>query len=467
MTTSTNQTDIGDLDDLAQRLRGALIRPGDSGYDDARAVYNGMIDRHPAALATCLDADDVATCIAFARDTGIELAVRGGGHNAGGLGVRDDALVIDLGAMREVAVDGDSGSVRVDGGCTWEDVDAETFTHGLVVPSGIVSTTGVGGLTLGGGLGYHTRYLGLTIDSLLSAEVVLADGRRVTASATSEPDLFWALRGGGGNFGVVTSFEFQAHPVGDHGTIVAGPVFYDLDEATRLFRWYRERLPQLPRDLNAWIGMITVPSTDPFPRELWNRKVAVLAWCYDGPPEVAEDALAPTREFGTPLLYGLAPMPFPELNSLFNWLYPTGLQWYWRADFFTEITDEAIDTHLEFGGAPPSALSTMHLYPVDGAASDPGQSDTAYAYRDAVWAGVIVGVDSDPAQAPALTTWARAYWEALHPTSAGGAYVNFLMEEGEDRVEASYRGNYDRLRAVKSAYDPHNLFHVNQNIEPA
>ena len=455
-----------DLDLLVDQLRGDLIRPGDPTYDEFRAVYNSMIDRRPAAVAVCGGTDDVVSCVNYAREHGLPLAVRGGGHSGPGYGVSDDALVIDLRRLHEVTVDPDTATVRVGAGCTWQDVDAVTVQHGLVVPSGINSTTGVAGLTLGGGTGYHTRLLGLTADNLLSAEVVLADGRRVTASADREPDLFWALRGGGGNFGVVTSFEFRGHPVGDHGTVYAGPVFYDLEETAELFRWYRSRMSEFPRDLYAWIGMATVPGVEPFPTELWGRHVGLLMWCYDGPHDRAEEALAPSREFGHPLLYGVAPLPFPALNSMFDDLYPPGLQWYWRGDFFNEITDDAIAAHLEFGGNPPTPLSTMHLYPVDGAAADPDARDAAFAYRGALWSGVIVGVAEDAERAAEVTEWTKAYWAALHPTSAGGAYVNFLMDEDEDRIQASFRGNHPRLRQVKAAYDPTNLFRLNQNVRP-
>ena len=265
----------------------------------------------------------------------------------------------------------------------------------------------------------------------------------------------------------MTSFEFQGHPVGDGGTVVAGPVFYDLERTAEVMEWYRERLAQLPRELNGWAAMLTVPSADPFPAELWGRHVTAVMWCYDGPHENLEEALAPTRELGDPLMYGLAPMPFPALHSMFEPLYPRGLQWYWRADFFAELTDDAIAAHRRLGGASPTALCTMHLYPIDGAVRDVAGPDTAFAYRDVTWAGVIVGVDPDPALAGDLEAWVKNYWEALHPSAAGGAYVNFLMDEGADRVRQSYRDNHDRLRAVKRAYDPDNLFHINQNIEPA
>jgi FAD/FMN-containing dehydrogenase len=452
--------------ELAARIRGPMITPDDPGYDGARAVYNAMIDRRPGAIARCVDVADVAACVRFAADNGIELAVRGGGHNAAGLGVWDDALVIDLSGMRRVTVDPTGRTVTADGGCTWNDVDRATNEHGMATPSGFLSSTGVGGLTLGGGIGYLTRRFGLTVDNLLTAEVVLADGTTVTASSQSYPDLFWALRGGGGNFGVVTSFRFACHDIGDHGVIIGGPVLYDLEDTGDVMRWYRELLPALPEELSGWIALITIPPAPPFPEELWGRKSCAIVWCYTGPHDASAEVLAPIREFGSPLLVGLHEMPFPALQSVFDALYPAGLQWYWRADFFRQISDQAIEVHRKYGARLPTGHSTMHMYPIDGAAARVPDDATAFAYRDGGWAGVIVGVDPDPANAALITDWTKQYWQELHPTSAGGAYINFMMDEGSDRIRASYLGNYDRLAQVKARYDPDNLFHINQNIRP-
>ena len=463
MTTDSMTTTA--FDELVQSLRGELILPDHPEYDAARRVYNGMIDRHPAAIARCRDAADVRACVEFARDRSIELAVRGGAHNAGGLGVWDDALVIDLGAMRTVALSPVDGTVRVDPGCTWADVDHATVAFGLVIPAGFFGSTGVSGLTLGGGVsGYLDRRYGLTVDNLISADVVLADGSFVTASESSHPDLFWALRGGGGNFGVVTSFTFQSHPIGENGIVYAGPVLYDIDDTAEVMRWYREFAPAQPEDLSGWIGLITIPPAPPFPESLWGRKSCVIVWCYSGPHDQADERLEQVRSFGSPLIVGIQAMPYNMLTSAFDALYPAGLQWYWRADFFKEITDEAIEIHRDFGERLPTGHSTMHLYPIDGAAARVPSSATAFAYRDGGWAGVIVGVDPDPANREAITSWTKDYFEALHPTSAGGAYVNFLMDEGQDRVKASDRDNYARLAQVKRRYDPHNVFHINQNI---
>ena len=464
MTTDTTTTEaLGQLD---ADLRGELIIPGGRGYDEARAVYNGMIDKYPAAIARCRDAADVVTCVRFGRDHDVALAIRGGGHNAGGLGVADDALVIDLSQLRSTTVDPENHTVRADAGCTWGDVDHATVAFGMATPCGFLASTGVAGLTLGGGIGYLSRRFGLTVDNLLSADVVLADGTLVTASPSAHSDLFWALRGGGGNFGVVTSFTFRCHDIGEGGTVIAGPVFYDLADVGEVMRWYRELIPSLPEELSGWLGLLTVPPVPPFPEELWGRKVVGIVWCYTGPHDRADAVLEPVKSFGSPLMVGLQAMPFNVLQSTFDPLYPAGMQWYWRADFFNEISDAAINVHRKYGELLPTGHSTMHLYPIDGATARVPADATAFAYRDGGWAGIIVGVDPDPANAERISQWTKDYWRELHPTSAGGAYVNFLMDEGQDRVKAAYRGNYDRLVAIKERYDPDNIFHINQNILP-
>ncbi|HVW42386.1 MAG TPA: FAD-binding oxidoreductase [Amycolatopsis sp.] len=453
-------------EDLTAVLRGVLITPSDPDYDEARAVYNAMIDKRPAAIVRCRDTADVVACVRFGRTHGLEIAVRGGGHNAAGLGVWDDALVIDLSLLRSTTVDPQRHTVRVDAGCTWGDVDHATVAFGMATPSGFLASTGVAGLTLGGGIGYLSRRFGLTVDNLIAADVVLADGSFVTAGETTHPDLFWALRGGGGNFGIVTSFTFRCHDIGENGVVLGGPVLYDIADTDEVMRWYRELLPTLPEELSGWLGLLTIPPAPPFPEQLWGRKACGIVWCYTGPHDRADEALEPVRAFGSPLLFGIHDLPFTALQSAFDALYPAGLQWYWRADFFNEITDDAIEVHRDFGQRLPTGHSTMHLYPIDGAAARVPSDETAFAYRDGGWAGVIVGVDPDPGNADKIAQWARDYWEALHPTSAGGAYVNFMMQEGQDRVEASYRGNYRRLTQVKQRYDPENLFHINQNIRP-
>jgi FAD/FMN-containing dehydrogenase len=465
-TVATTGTDLERLADEEFRsaFRGELIAPGDARYDEARKVYNAMIDRRPGLIARCVDTADVMAAVDLARRRELLVSVRGGGHNAGGLGVADGALCIDLSGMDGVHVDQDARTVQVEGGALWGDVDHATYPFGLTVPCGIISTTGVGGLTLGGGLGHLTRRAGLTIDNVLAAEVVLADGTCVTASADQHPDLFWALRGGGGNFGIVTSFLFRATEL---ETIIGGPTFWPLEQAADALRFYERFMAEAPDEMNGFFAFLVVPPADPFPAELHNRKVCGVVWCWTGSPVDADQAFAPVRDFGPPLMDGIGPMTMPQLNSAFDGLYEPGLQWYWKADFVDELTDEAIARHVEHGSQLPTLHSTMHLYPIDGAAGRPATGDTAFAFRGSRWAQVIVGVDPDPAKAEEIRAWARSYHEALHPHSAGGAYVNFLMhDEGDERVRATYGPNHDRLREVKRRYDPANLFRVNQNIEP-
>jgi FAD/FMN-containing dehydrogenase len=446
------------------QLRGELIEPSDTRYDDVRKVYNAMISRKPRLIARCADVADVITAVHFGRQNNLRVSIRGGGHNAGGLGVCDDGLVIDLSLIKYVHVDPAARTVRVGGGCTWGDVDHATHAFGLAVPSGIISTTGVGGLTLGGGLGHLTRSCGLTIDNLLAADVVLADGRFVVASADENSDLHWALRGGGGNFGVVTSFLFQAHPV---HTVCAGPMLWELDQAADIMKWYRQFIVQAPQEINGFFAFLVVPPGPPFPEHLHFKKMCGVVWCYNGPQEKANQILAPLRSFRQPAFEFFAPMPVPMLQSLFDGLYVPGMQWYWKADFVKELSDEAIALHVKHGSELPTLHSTMHLYPINGAAHKAKNDDTAFSYRDAVWSEVIVGVDPDPANKDKITAWARNYFDALHPYGAGGAYVNFMMEEGEDRIRATYRDNYDKLAGIKAKYDPDNFFRVNQNIRPA
>ena len=445
-------------------LRGQLIEPTDAEYDNARKVHNGMIDRKPRLIARCADATDVMTAVRFGRENEMLVSVRGGGHNAAGLGVCDDGLVIDLSLIRYTHVDPKTARVRTGGGSTWADVDHATHGFGLAVPSGIISSTGVGGLTLGGGLGHLTRRYGLTIDNLLSADMVLADGSFVTASKDQNEDLFWAIRGGGGNFGVVTSFEFQAHPV---HTNYAGPMLWELEDAPKMMQWYRTFLKQAPDEMSGFFAFLVVPPGPPFPEHLHFRKMCAIIWCYTGGLDKAEAAFQPIRSMFPPALDLCGPIPHPMLQSMFDPIYPPGLQWYWKADFVNEISDAAIDLHLQHARELPNMFSTMHLYPIDGAGARPGNGDTAWGYRGSTWAQVIVGVDPDPANRDIIVNWARSYWDDLHPYSAGGAYVNFMMDEGEDRVKATYRDNYSRLADIKARYDPTNFFRVNQNIRPS
>ncbi|MBB3933600.1 hypothetical protein GGR25_004673 [Kaistia hirudinis] len=454
------------IDQFRQNLRGRLIARSDQDYDEARALYNGMIDKKPLLIAKCADVADVVTSVNFGRDNGVLVAIRGGGHSGPGLGSVDDGLVIDLSMLKGIRVDPANRTVRVEPGCTSGDVDHATHAFGLAVPFGIVSTTGVAGLTLGGGSGYLTRKYGLTIDNLLEADVVLADGSFVTAGPREHTDLFWALRGGGGNFGVVTSFLFRAHPV---DMVFAGPIFWDAKYGREIMAAYRDFLPTAPEEFGVFVGLKTVPSMDPFPREAWGKRACAIIGAFNGPEEEGRKALAPLLDkLPSPLFNWMGTMPFPSIQGLFDAFFPKGLQWYWKGDFVTDLPDEAIETYVAQSAEAPSELCLMHLYPIDGAVRRVGRGDTAWSARNATWSMVIAAIDPDPQKAEALKRWGRGYWDAVHRYNAGGAYVNFMMDdEGDARVRASYGDNYARLAAVKKRYDPGNLFRVNQNIKPA
>jgi FAD/FMN-containing dehydrogenase len=448
---------------LRSSLRGSLLIEGDVGYEEGRKLFNAMIDKHPAAIARCRDVTDVITAVKFGRELGLEVAVRSGGHNGPGFGSVDGGLVIDLSLMRGVRVDPSNRTAQVAGGSLQGDLDHAGYAFGLATPTGIISTTGIGGLTLGGGHGYLTRKYGLAIDNLLAADVVLANGKFVTASPTKNSDLFWAIRGGGGNFGVITSFAFRLHPV---STVVAGPTLWHLEDAGKVLRFYREFIRRAPVELNGFFSFHIIPPSPLFPAELHWKKMCMIVWCYLGDLRHAEKLLAPFRKIGSMALFGLQPLPYPTLQSLFDGLFAPGLHWYWKTDFVKEISDEAVERHLQYAALLPTLHSMMHLYPIDGAVSRVSKRATAWSYRDARWTQVIVGVDPDPARAQQAKAWAQAYWDALHPFSMGGGYVNMMMEEGQDRIRASYRDNYPRVASLKRKYDPTNFFHVNQNIVP-
>jgi len=451
------------IEQLAADVRGRIVQPTDGDYDEIRQLYNAMIDKRPRLILQCEDVADVIAAVQFASAQGLDTAIRSGGHNGPGLALVDDGLVIDLARMNGIRVDPDARTVRVEAGCLWRDVDHATHAFGLATVSGIISSTGVSGLTLGGGHGYLTRKHGLTIDNLLAADVVLADGQLVHASDDDNPDLFWALRGGGGNFGVVTSFEFRLHSVEN---VIAGPLFWPLEDLEATLRWYRDWLPRAPEDVYAFYLTAEVPPGAPFPEAIHGRKVCGLMWCCTGTREQADSALAEARAISEPLFEYVDTMPYPAVQSMFDGLYGPGLEWYWKGDFVGELGDATIAEHVRFGEVP-TTHSTMHLYPINGAANRVDPTQTAWPHRDANWSMVIAGVDPDPANRELIQRWARGYWEALHPHTAGAAYVNFMMEEGRERVAATYGDNHDRLRRVKASYDPHNFFHVNQNIPPA
>lgn len=452
------------VDQLREALRGELLTPSHPAYDEVRALYNAMIDKRPALIARAADVADVIATVNFARTTGLPLAIRGGGHHGAGLSSVDDGIMLDLSLLKGIRVDPIARTVRVEPGCLTAEVDHATHAFGLATPTGTIGSTGIAGLTLGGGIGHLSRKHGLTIDNLLAADVVLADGTLVTASANEHPDLFWALRGGGGNFGVVTSFLFRLHHV---DTVIGGPTLWPLDQAEDVMRWYRSFIAEAPEEINGFFAMLTIPPVPIFPEALHLQRMCGVVWCSTASLETTNELLAPMREQLPPLVDAVQPMPFPALQTAFDALIPAGLQWYWKTDFVRELTDEAIAKHIEHAHQMPPFRSTMHLYPIDGAVHRTGRNETAFSYRDVTWAQVIVGIDPDPANAGEITRWATSYWDAVHPFAAEGAYVNMMMEEGQARVRASYRDNYFRLAAVKRQYDPANLFRINQNITPA
>jgi FAD/FMN-containing dehydrogenase len=452
------------IEELRARFRGEILTREDPGYDSARRVYNAMIDKRPRWIARCSDVADVIAAVQFAAGQDVPVSVRGGGHNGAGLGICDDGLAIDLSPLKERRVDPKARTVRVGGGCVWGEVDHATHAFGMATPCGFISTTGVGGLTLGGGIGYLSRKYGLTIDNLLEADVVLADGRMVTASSKENPDLFWALRGGGGNFGIVTSFLFRAHQV---DTVFAGPTFWPMEQSKDVLKAYQKFITEAPEDVSGFFAYLVVPPAPMFPAELHGKKMCGVIWCYTGPMEKAEAALKPMRQFGKPAFDHVGPVPFPALQTLFDPLYPPGLQWYWKTDFYNALGDDAIAVAADHASRIPTGQSTIHLYSINGAVHRVKKDETAFGSRNSLFAGVIVGVDPDPANRGKITDWTRQYWEALHPFSTGEAYVNFMMDEGQERVRSMYGENYDRLAEIKKKYDPTNFFRVNQNIKPA
>ncbi len=448
----------------ARRHEGGLIAPGHGAYDDARKVYNGMIDRRPAAIVRCADVADVIAAVELARLEGRDLSVRGGSHSVPGFGTNDDGIVCDLSAMKGIRVDTARRTVRAEGGCTWGDLDHATHAFGLATTGGIISTTGVAGLTLGGGIGHLARGHGLSCDNLISADVVTAEGRVVTASEDENADLLWALRGGGGNFGVVTSLEYRLHPV---GTIYGGPIFYPVDRAGDVMRFYREFIAQAPEELGAFFAFQIAPPLPFIPEDRHGETMCLIVTCWAGPVEEGERAVAPLLEAAPVVAHHVGAMPYPALNGAFDALLPPGLQHYWKADFVRELTDDAIAAHVEHGPRVPCVESTMHLYPIDGACHRVASDATAFAYRDARFACVIAGMWPDPADNERNTRWVRDYWEAIHPHSEPGGYVNFMAGDDQDRIRANYRENYDQLVETKRRYDPGNLFRMNQNIDPS
>src|SRR5215475_1820818 len=449
---------------LRERVHGDVVMPGDVDYEDARHVYNFIIDKHPAAVVRCTDASDVQAGINQASESGRGVAVRGGGHSVPGFGTADDAIVADLSAMNHVNVDAQRRIARVGGGATWNMMNEGTTAHGLATTGGIVSTTGVGGLTLGGGIGYLARKHGLSCDNLRSAEVVLADGRIVTASADSEPDLFWALRGGGGNFGAVTEFEFELHPLGD---VYGGPMLFELADAPDILRFYREFIADAPREFGGFPAWQIAPPLPFVPEDRVGEPFIAIVACWTGDHAEGAQLIDAFRDVARPVSEMVGPMPYAALNSMFDPLVPRGLQHYWKAAYVKELTDEAITAHLTHGPRVPVVNSTMHLYPINGACHDVAPDATAFAHRDANFACVIAGMWPDPADNEANTAWVRDYYAAIAPYSEAGGYINFASTDDQAKVRDNYGTTYGQLADVKRQYDPGNMFHFNQNIEPA
>jgi FAD/FMN-containing dehydrogenase len=452
------------LDELRAQVRGDVISSEDEGYEEARKVFNAMIDRRPAVVVRAVNAGDVMAAVNLARENSLDLSVRGGGHSVPGFGTNDGGVVIDLSRMRGVRVDPAASTARAEGGATWGDFNAATYAFGLATTGGVVSTTGVAGLTLGGGIGYLTRGFGLSLDNLISADVVTADGRFLTASERENEGLFWALRGGSGNFGVVTSFEFRLHPVKD---IYGGPMFFELSEVGNILRFYREYIADAPEQMGAFPAFQIAPPLPFIPEDRHGDTFIAIVACWAGPVEEGEKAFQPFHDVAPVVAEHVGPMPYPALNGAFDALYPPGqLQHYWKASFVKELTDEAIATHMEHGPQIPTVNSAMHIYPINGAAGRVALDATAFAYRDASFATVIAGMWPEPSQNDANIAWVRSYYDAIAPHSEEGGYINFMSGDDQERIRANYKGNYDRLVQIKRTYDPDNLFHLNQNIAP-
>lgn len=451
------------LDKLREQVRGEVIAPEHEGYEQARKVYNAMIDRRPSVVVRPVNVGDVMAAVNFARENRLDLAIRGGSHSVPGFGTCDGGVVIDLCRMRSVRVDPAKQTARAEGGATWGDFNAATHAFGLATTGGIISTTGVAGLTLGGGIGYLARGFGLSCDNLVSADVVTADGRFLIASEKENEDLFWALRGGGGNFGVVTALEFRVHPVKD---IYGGPMFFELKHARDILTFFRDYIADAPEEMGAFPLFQIAPPLPFIPEKRHGEPFIAMVACWAGPIDKGEKALKPFHDVAPVMAEHVGPMPYPALNSAFDGLVPPGLQHYWKANFVKELTDDAIAAHLLHGPKVPVVNSTMHIYPINGACHRVKADETAFAYRDANFATVIAGMWPDPSQNVANTKWVREYYDATAPHSEEGGYINFMSEDDQSRIKANYKGNYQRLVAVKRKYDPNNLFHVNQNIKP-
>ena len=456
LTIAGASVDESRIEQLRSVCRGAFIRPGDGDYDTARRIWNASIDRRPGLIFRCAGLADVIAAVTFARENGLLVAIRGGGHNVGGRALCDGGLVIDLSQMKGIHVDPRTRRVRVQPGVTLGELDRETHVYGLAVPSGVVSRTGIAGLTLGGGVGWLVRKHGLTVDNVLSFEVVTADGKLLTASADENTDLFWALRGGGGNFGVVTSFEYQAHPV---STVLGGLILHRRSEAHAALQFYREFTDSAPDELGTYAALLHGPDGTPF---------VGFATCYSGDLAEGERVLAPLRKFGTPVVDAVQPIPFPVMQTVFDAAVPEGNQNYWKSTFVRELSDPAIDTIVSHANEATSPLTAILVEQYGGAASRVSTDATAFAHRKAEYDFGILTQWTDPADSERHVAWTRRFAEAMAPYRSGAYLLNFLdREEGDDLVRAAFGGNYERLVTIKTKYDPTNFFRINQNIVPA
>ncbi|MDQ0029127.1 FAD-binding oxidoreductase [Arthrobacter bambusae] len=452
------------LDGLREQLRGQLVTPSDPDYDSARAVYNGMIDRHPAGVVRVAQVADVIASVNFARDNSLPLAIRGGGHSAPGFGTWDDALVIDFVNRTGVRVDPEAGTARAEAGTTWADFNRATHAFGLATTGGIVGSTGIAGLTLGGGIGYLARKYGLSCDNLISADVVTADGTFLVASETQNEDLFWALRGGGGNFGVVTSFEYKLHPV---DMVHVAIILYGMEHAETVVKFYRDYMETAPEEFGTFVGFHQGPPVPFLPEEWHGKPVCVVIGMWTGDPAEGAARWQPFLDVAPVAGSLVGPMPYPALNSAFDPLLPKGMQAYWKAYFLPELNDGATAAHLEYGSKVPSVQTSVHVYPIDGAVQRVAKTDTAFANRDVRFSPVIACMWNDPADNEANIDWVRSYAAALRPHSSPAGYIGFMDGDDQGRIRENYGVNYERLQSIKGKYDPGNLFHVNQNIKPA
>lgn len=449
--------------ELRNQVRGEIVVPGDTDYEDARLVHNGMIDKRPAIVVRVANAGDVMTTVRYARDNGLDLSIRGGGHSGPGFGTNDGGVVIDFSRMRGVRVDPNARRARAEGGTTWGDFNAATNAFGLATTGGVISTTGIAGLTLGGGIGYLTRGYGLSLDNLVSADVVTADGQLLVASENENADLFWAVRGGGGNFGVCTSLEYKLHPVQN---VYWGPMFYEIEETENILRFYRDYIKDAPEAMGAFPAFQIAPPLPFIPEDRHGDMFVAIVACWSGDPEEGERRFKPFHDVAEVKAEMVGPIPYPAINAAFDGLFPKGIRQYWKGNFVKELTDEAIAAHVQHGPNAPTVSSTMHLYPINGACHRIGADATAFGHRDANFSMVIIAASNDPSADAANTKWVRDYSNAIAPHSEAGGYVNFMDDDDGGRVRANYGGNFDRLVDIKRKYDPDNLFRVNQNIAP-